>query len=859
MPATFLLALALLSTTDAVQSPDQVGTLIVSLERAVASGDHKAVLNLGSDVEALRDLALALTAPPPNRIVIKERDRTRVEGKGYRLLLEVFWERGTEGRLSTWSLDADDTEGRWRFTTASRLAHVTGLYRLALNPSRYYQVRDLRVQGPDLLLHLRSGSMFVAETPEGVTAVVLLGNGEARFTPPDPAERTQLRIYSGSETLVEPFTAAFIRVRPEDFTETLRAATLEERKPEDRELRRAREVFEEYVGRTLQLNLMDLSAERWSITPQPDDLIVEIRTRRFGTLTYTRSNADPEDISLFDRRRRRNISVYASPEKLAQRGRFYTEDDRAEYDIAEYDVDVAVQPEQGRIDGTTRLRVKIRAESATSLNLRLAEQLAVRGVFSPGHGRLLHLRIVNQNSLIVSLPGTMLRGTEILLSVSYSGLLPPQELDREAASVAQQQDTFETMPVPLEPRYLYSNRTYWYPQSIVSDYATGTLRVNVPAGYDVVATGRRVGPPAPPPGVVEGGPRRVSIFEADRPVRYLAFAISRFRDVASAEYRTDTDDGDTRINVVANARQVGRARGLTPRAAEIYGFYTSLLDHAPYPGFTVALTERDLPGGHSPAYFAIVDQPQRGAMAWRNDPVNFDSFPLFFLAHEIAHQWWGQAVGWKNYHEQWLSEGFAQYFAALYAEKHLGENVMSTVLRQMRQTAIAQSSKGPVYLGYRLGHVQGDSRVFRSVVYNKGAMVLHMLRRVIGDEAFFRGLRTFYGEFRYRKAGTGDLIAAMERASGRDLDAFFEQWIFGSGLPEVKFHHQVDGMRLTLRLEQTSSFEFPVTVRITYPSGKAQDVLVVATGPRTERTIDIPERPRSVVLNPDHGTLAVIR
>src|SRR5690606_19732990 len=134
-------------------------------------------------------------------------------------------------------------------------------------------------------------------------------------------------------------------------------------------------------------------------------------------------------------------------------------------------------------------------------------------------------------------------------------------------------------------------------------------------------------------------------------------------------------------------------------------FYSSLLGDVPYPGFTVAFTERELPGGHSPAYFAIVDQPQRGILSWRNDPVNFDNYPHFFLAHEIAHQWWGQAVGWKNYHEQWLSEGFAQYFAALYAERHLDEDVMTNVLKQMRQTAISQSDKGPVYLGYRLGHV----------------------------------------------------------------------------------------------------------------------------------------------------------
>ncbi len=85
------------------------------------------------------------------------------------------------------------------------------------------------------------------------------------------------------------------------------------------------------------------------------------------------------------------------------------------------------------------------------------------------------------------------------------------------------------------------------------------------------------------------------------------------------------------------------------------------------------------------------------------DPVAFSSYPSFFLAHELAHQWWGQAVGWKNYHEQWLSEGVAQYFAALYAEREGGPEVFGEVIEQMRRWSLRHSAQGPVYLGNRLG------------------------------------------------------------------------------------------------------------------------------------------------------------
>src|SRR5690606_23076518 len=120
--------------------------------------------------------------------------------------------------------------------------------------------------------------------------------------------------------------------------------------------------------------------------------------------------------------------------------------------------------------------------------------------------------------------------------------------------------------------------------------------------------------------------------------------------------------------------------------------------------------------------------------------------------------------------------------------------------------------------------------------------VLHMLRNMIGDEAFFRGLRAFYAERKYTKAGTDDLIATMEEASGRDLSRFFDTWIFGSQLPDARFSHRVDGNKLVLRLEQTGTpMEFPVTVRLTYRSGRTDRIIMIARDRVTELVVDLVE------------------
>jgi len=845
------LAVMWLDTAGGVPQADPVTALVTRLEQVVRTGDVAALRSLGREEKAVAELADWFGSAPA-RVVLKERDRTEIPSGGQRLLIEAFSEYGAEARLVTFSLDLHQSGDAWRIASASRIGNVGGLFRLALNNTKQYDVKDLTVRAPDLTLHMASGAAFVAETPEGPTVVILLGRGEMVFSPPDTAEKTQVRIFSGGDRLQARFEHVFIRVRPADFAVRFPAGALTPREISPAPLRRAEDVFEQNISKTLQIDLGDLSRERWSITPQPNDFIAEISTDKHGSLTYTRSTQDPEDVTLFDRVRRKNISVYASPDKLTKRGRFFSEDDLVDYDVLAYDVDVKVAPERALIEGSARIKVKIRAPGVAVLNMRLAESLAVRGVYSPDFGRLLHLRVVNQNSLIVSLPVTAVRGSELWLNIFYSGRVQSQELDREAIAVSQDP---EIVGIPAEPRYLYSHRAYWYPQSPVSDYAPARLSVAVATDFEVVATGSQVGVPTPAAGVVEPGQRqkRVFTFSSERPVRYLAFVISRLRAVNTR--RMD----EVTMTVTANARQAGRAQSMSAGAEEIFQFYKSLVGRAPYPTFTLAVTEREAPGGHSPAYFAVVDQATfTGRITWRSDPVNFDNYPSFFMAHEVAHQWWGQAVGWKNYHEQWISEGFAQYFALLYAEKKL-TGIAPDVVRQMLRTAIEQSSQGPVYLGYRLGHIKGQTPVFRSVVYNKAAMALHMLRRLIGDDAFFNGVRDFYDAWEFRKAGTGDFQAVMEKVSGRPLGRFFDAWIFGETIPRVRFGHRVEKNDAIVRFEQQGEpVDIPITVRLTYASGDIEDVVVPVVDKVTEQRIPLKRSLRSIEANADHAALAII-
>ncbi len=883
--------------------------LLRRVERAVQVGTPPAYFALLLP-SADRDRATTFTTlefrPGSTRVVVIERDRQHLpgvaQGRGYRLMVDLFVEFGDRARAATWQLDVrkiDDVE--WRIVDQERFSAVDNLYKLSVNPEQQFDARDFKVRAEDLELTLIEGSVFRVDTEQGVTGLVLVGRGEMRFSPSPDTEKGQIRIFAGADTLESRFDAAYIRAG--DISAHADMAGLVARPVDPRGLRRAEEIFREESAKSFVLELGDMSREAWSLLPASGDFLAETRTRRFDTLTYARSRSEAEDISLFDRRRQRNISVYPSADKLASRGRFYDEDALAPYDVIDYDLDLAVQPERLWLEGRAQMRIKVRTALAGQITLKLAESLVIHSVVSDRLGRLFTLRAKGQNTVLVNLPVSVMRDEELTLTIGYGGRLPPQSPDRETlllepagGSAAQGAQGAQTSgrsdaqslggepSVRAEPSYLYSNRSHWYPQAPITDYTTARLRLTVPATMSAVATGE-MSPDSPTTMYGALPTERVKVYEfrADRPVRYLAMLISRLNRADRLTIAFDEKPGGTAAGsdgpamvgsvngsldliVEAQPRQVGRARELAAPAVDILSFYQSIVGDSPYRSFTLALIEQNLPGGHSPGYFAALHQPlPNTGVTWRNDPASFEGFPEFFLAHEIAHQWWGQAVGWRNYHEQWLSEGFAQYFAALYAQHHRGDDTFASILRQLRRWSLEQSDQGPVYLGYRLGHVRNESRVFRALIYNKGAAVLHMLRGLVGDAAFFRGMRRYYVGARFEKAGTEDLRYAMEQESGRSLERFFERWIYGSSLPGLTLAHRVEPdasgkQEVVLRFEQTGEiFDLPVTVTLQYGDRRSVDVRVLLTDRVVEQRVPLEGQLRGVEVSDDHGALAEVR
>ena len=872
----FSLWAAPLTAQTQAREPDPTDALVQQFERSLNAADRPGLLALfASSVpeHQVQQFTNDLLVTGAVRTIVRERVRAPLEGAppgdGYSLIIEFFIETAGKARILTTGMDVRRPPGgdlnSWRFVGAEGLTSVEGLYKIRVNTARPMTAKNLEVTSEDLVIALQDGTVFLVECDDGVTGLVLIGRGEMRFSPTSAAERGQVRLFSGSDTLTSPFEEAFVRLSPSDYQKRVSTASLTAGAPQERLTRRALEIFSREANKSFNVDLQDLSSDMWHLLPPADDFLAEVDTRRFDTLTYSRSSAQAEDVTVFRRKDRRTLALYPSVAKLAARGRFYSDDALRDYDVLDYSIDATIDPEKQTVQGRARLAVRVRSTSLSNVFLRLNEALTVTGVTSVEYGRLLYLRIRGQNNVLVNLPRLLPQDSDLTLVVTYEGRIPSQDLDVDVIEVSADEQEQGPPTEVTDPAFLLSNRAFWYPQNPVPDYATASLRIVVPSGWTCIASGQ----PVPSSSAVslrdilrDG---KLFEFKASEPLRYLAVVVARLSRVSEADVALpDTlaaSSGIDRLTVAVEAQSSQRFRGraVAQQTEEILRFYASVVGDVPYKSATVALLESDLPGGHSPGYFAVIKNPiAQSNAAWRGDPATFEGFPEFFLAHELAHQWWGQAVGWKNYHEQWLSEGFAQYFAALYAQKTRGERTFIEMLRQFRRWSLSDSDQGPVHLGYRLGLVKGNVRVFRALVYNKGAAVLHMLRRLLGDDVFFSGLRRFYADRRYQKAGTEDLERALEAESGRVLDRFFERWIYGTDIPRVRYSTSLGDGTVNVRFEQAADlvFDLPVTVTLTYANGRTTDVVVPLTEAVVERSIPTTDLVRQVQVNRDSAALA---
>ena len=226
------------------------------------------------------------------------------------------------------------------------------------------------------------------------------------------------------------------------------------------------------------------------------------------------------------------------------------------------------------------------------------------------------------------------------------------------------------------------------------------------------------------------------------------------------------------------------------------------------------------------------------------------------VAHEIAHQWFGDAVTERDWNDVWLSESFATYLTHLCEERYLGRDVMVAGLKRDVATILgAEKSSPDTPVIHR--NVSDMSKVLNRFVYQKGGWVLHMLRKLVGPEVFRSGIRDYYRLYMNANATTDDFLRAMEQASGQNLRWFFTQWLNRSGVPKLDGTWRYDALKkeVTVTVTQTLSgepFRLPIEIGVVAtPGGVPRVEPIELTTPTGTFRIAADTEPAAVVLDPN--------
>jgi aminopeptidase N len=339
---------------------------------------------------------------------------------------------------------------------------------------------------------------------------------------------------------------------------------------------------------------------------------------------------------------------------------------------------------------------------------------------------------------------------------------------------------------------------YWIPSiDRPGEKATISWTVTAPAGYTVVANGTEIESRVLP---MAERRRVLSRWRESKP-------ISPYLMVIAAAPLVRVDLGQTACGFAEVARCVPQAvyaapenRSVLPgafsRAGDIVQFYASVIAPFPYEKLDHLQSETRYGGMENAT-----------AIFYADEYFHRDGVPEFLIAHETAHQWFGDAVTEREWPHVWLSEGFATYFAALYTQHAHGDSAFRAELRRIRSQILADTvavPKRPV-----IDTIETDLLALLNVnSYQKGAWVLHMLRSELGDSAFFRGLRDYYSKHKNGAALTDDLRKSLEQASGRDLRHFFDQWLRRPGFPEIEVTWKSDSTGTYALVTQSGRFGY---------------------------------------------------
>ncbi|HET9307597.1 MAG TPA: M1 family aminopeptidase [Candidatus Sulfotelmatobacter sp.] len=524
------------------------------------------------------------------------------------------------------------------------------------------------------------------------------------------------------------------------------------------------------------------------------------------------------------------VPSWAAPEKARLR-------------VDDYQIEATLEPHLHQI--SAKAKVKFTALQDLSIAVfELHNDLRVTKVLDEKNQPLSAERVTQDSTIRVPLPAGLSKDASTTLTFEYEG----------------QFENADNSPVPgLSLAYIGDDTSYllyagrWFPvNGFGLNRFTSTISITVPAHMLVIGSGKvsasDVAPPKKPTSSVL--PTKTFTFVSNKPSFPGTIIAGVFQ-----EYKSDEAGMDLHVFFKPTHQSVAPA--YTTTAVQEFTYYITLYGLPP----SQKLNLVEIPGDTLPYTWA----PEIVGLA---SPSITEKTNYRLLSDGISHQWWGVSVSPATKDDWWLSDGFARYSEAMYVENAAGAAGLEEAVKDMSVGALAYDTV-PLSSANKLDLFSTE---FQSLTTDKGAMILHMLRWVLGEDKYNKTMREFAAEYAGKSATTDDFREIAEKNYGQQLTWFFSQWLDSTGAPEFKVKYttyrlggsvatqnpkeeKTAGFRVTGEISQDLDlFRMPVDLRID-TDGKTENKRVEVVGTNSPFSIETFGRPRRISVDPDHHVL----
>jgi len=776
-----------------------------------------------------------------------------------------------------------------------------------LDSDQCYRIRDVTLTKEDVRLYFTDGHILFSKPVAGAPLAAVFvtsvqgGDAEVLVLPPNKSERQSLASFTGSPNLNEHFKAAVLLFTDEtyhDLMAQIRDSPSTKHSPE-MGLTLAPEwtmVARNLIGSFESRLVLDLLAAPPTRRPF---FFAAIGGRQLGNFDVVYDRLSSQRITIGQTAYRDNrifFDIWTSFESRSFRNRGGPAP-QPEFTVNDFRIEATLLPPDLRLQVVTRVKIRSSASTGRALPFELSRQMRVTAASVDGQPAEVFERESLRSNLIHD------RGNDLFLLIPHQPLQTGRdyelEFHHEGAVIADAGNKV----------YAVGSRGNWYPNR-GQQFARFDLTFRYPKDLDLVSSGdvvsdstdgewrvtrRRVAVPIRLAGFNLGVYDRVKVTRGKETVevcanRNLERALeARPREPAPIIPPPNPWPGRTRREQpqipfptpappVAASSPAARLAELAADVASALEFMTARFGPPPLPTLTVS----PAPGTFGQGFPGLIYLSTLSYLGPKDRPIAAlkENQQLFFsealYAHEVAHQWWGNVVSTSGYHDDWLLEALANYSALLYLEKHKGIRAIEAVLNEYRANLLAKGdngrtveSAGPIALGIRL-HSSQNPASWRAIVYEKGSWILHMLRRRMGDQQFLAFLAELRRRYEWKTVDTDAfrLLAAefvSPKSADPKLEAFFDQWVYSSGIPTLHLKYSLAGkapaLKLTVTIEQSGvdeDFSAPVPVEIQFGKTVKPIIrLVRSSNEPAVLTIPLRQAPSKVLLDPGNSVLAV--